>query len=111
MKYKYILLSVLYMALIWFLSSQAGVSVPIPSGFDKAIHFAEYGILGFLLGRGLGRRRLWISFLLVAAWGIVDEWHQSWVPLRDASPWDAAADAAGALAGTLFAAAAEKPDR
>ena len=97
------------MALIWVLSSQPGDAVPVPSGFDKLFHFAEYGILGLLLGRGLGRRRLWISFLVAGTWGIVDEWHQSWVALRDASPWDAAADAAGALAGTLFAAAAEKP--
>ena len=93
----------MYMALIWFLSSRPGDALPIPGGFDKPAHLVEYAVLGFLLGKGLGKSRWWAAFLAAAAWGAVDEWHQSWVPLRDASVWDWAADALGALIGTVTA--------
>lgn len=37
----------------------------------------------------------WI-LLAVLAYGLVDEWHQSRVPTRDASPWDVLTDMTGA---------------
>jgi VanZ family protein len=96
------------MALIWFLSSQHGDALSIPSGFDKAAHVVEFGFLGFLLGRGVGHSRLWMAFAVAVAWGGLDEWHQSRVPFRTASLWDVAADAIGALAGVILAAAGRK---
>lgn len=103
MKYKYIIAAVLYMALIWFLSSRSGDAMHIPGDFDKLAHLAEYAVLAFLLARGFGRPFWWAAFLTATIWGVIDEWHQSWVPLRDASAWDIVADALGALVGMAAA--------
>lgn len=91
------------MILIWTLSSRPGDSISIPGGFDKLAHFVEYAVLGFLLGKGLGRPLWWAALLAAVAWGGIDEWHQSWVPLRDSSALDVAADGLGALIGVAGA--------
>lgn len=93
-----------YMGLIFWLSHQP--SVPMPMKFqhqDKLFHFAAYFGLGFLLahafsGGGSKRRFIW-AFFTAAAYGISDEFHQSFVPGRDASFLDWVADAAGAWFG------------
>jgi VanZ family protein len=41
--------------------------------------------------------------LLAAGWGLLDEWHQSWVPGRNALAWDVVLDAAGAATFLLIA--------
>jgi VanZ family protein len=65
----------------------------------KIAHFCEYGILGALLLRALGRP------LVAAAAGIAyaatDELHQHFVSGRHAAFRDVAIDAAGVLAGVL----------
>jgi VanZ family protein len=76
-------------------------------GADKVAHLAEYGVLGFLLARALARssgapsagRVVLLGALLGAAWGAADEVHQAFVPRRAPEWGDAAADAAGSLAG------------
>jgi VanZ family protein len=93
------------MALIFFLSSQKGGSgLGIPAPWDKAAHAVEYGLLGFLLCRGLGWARWhWVlAWIVAVVYGVTDEIHQSLVPGRDASPWDALADAAGGLMGVVL---------
>jgi VanZ family protein len=86
---------------IFWLSSQS--QVPGAHYFwDKALHVVGYAGLGVLALRafhgGLARPRL-IPTLLAAAvvvlWGISDEYHQSFVPGRDASALDVVADAIG----------------
>ena len=79
---------------------------------DKVAHFIEYAVLAFLLV-GVGRRvapdRRATPAIVVAAialsvaYGITDEWHQGFVPGRDPSLTDLAADAVGAIAGALIA--------
>lgn len=69
---------------------------------DKAVHAVEYGILGWLMARAVGRRTFggWAATIgLAAVVGTVDEIYQSVVPGRFASLGDALADLAGASAG------------
>jgi VanZ family protein len=59
----------------------------------KAGHFTEYAILALLAARAFlssSREQLrdgwfWVSLLLVAAYALSDEFHQSFVPTRTAS--------------------------
>jgi VanZ family protein len=75
--------------------------------WDKLLHAVEYAGLGGLLCLALAsaaprlrpRDLLLAAALLAAAYGASDEWHQSFVPGRDASALDWLADAAGALLG------------
>jgi hypothetical protein len=70
-------------------------------------HGAEYFGLGLLIFRawnggldGLSSAwRVGVAFLMAAGCGVVDEWHQSFVPLRESSGADVAADALGSAAG------------
>jgi len=94
-----------YAAVIFFLSSLSRFPEVVPTfiGFDKAAHFFEYSILGFLLylwfsttDRYRNRRSILLMTILVGTvYAVSDEWHQSFVPGRDASPWDVLFDAAG----------------
>jgi VanZ family protein len=73
---------------------------------DKLLHMGGYAVLaglavGALAGAriaSLGRAAA-IAAVLAAGYGATDEWHQSYVPGRDADPWDWAADTLGAIAG------------
>ncbi len=97
--------AIAYAAMIFFLSSLSGFPEEIPSfaGFDKIIHFFEYYIFGCLLyrwfsstSRHSGRRKaFWMTLAIGTLYALTDEWHQSFVPERHASLWDAAVDAAG----------------
>ena len=83
----------------------AGISVashqPIRMGeaaiphVDKLAHFLEFGLFMLLAWQATGRR-LWIAWLLTLVFAGLDEWHQAFVPSRDASAFDVLADACGA---------------
>jgi len=71
----------------------------------KAAHLTEYFILGILLHRALrGEDRGWKlkwaiwAIAIAAAYASLDEFHQSFVPSRTASPWDALIDTVGVSA-------------
>ena len=97
--------AIAYAALIFFLSSLSGFPEEIPSfsGFDKIAHFFEYYIFGCLLYRWFSstnrhsnrRKAFWMTVAVGTLYALTDEWHQSFVPERHASLWDAAVDAAG----------------
>lgn len=103
---------IIYMAFMWFLSSQSGdkIQLALIPFLDKVLHFLEYLIFGFLVARVISlsetrkdRIRLLISVVVIALiWGAIDELHQSFVPLRDASLFDLIADCIGAGAGQFF---------
>lgn len=76
----------------------------------KLGHFAEYAVLAFLARRALitssrGQlRQRWfeLGLLLVVIYGLLDEFHQSFVPSRTASVYDSAVDIAGGLTVLLL---------
>lgn len=101
-----------YAGLIFYLSSRAWPTPStLPPGVDKGVHIAMYAILGFSLLWALHSTRLKHSrfIVLIAAsigmsYGALDEFHQSFVPGRDASIFDVLADGAGSAAGAWAAA-------
>jgi len=96
-----------YMCLIFYVSSLSRIP-DLPGNSDKLAHLAAYVPLGFLFYSSLSRsgiaRYLFIAaFLMAGIYGITDEFHQSFVPGRDSSIGDAAADFAGAFLGSYGA--------
>jgi VanZ family protein len=90
------------MLLIFVLSSQPSLpTIRFFSGADLLAHAAAYGILcvflalSFVPPRVATWNRVLLLTVLVTAYGVTDEYHQSFVPGRDASPWDVLADGAG----------------
>jgi len=71
----------------------------------KAGHLTEYFILALLCARAfrtssrelLRQRWFWASLLLVVAYSLSDEFHQSFYPSRTASIYDSAIDSVGGL--------------
>jgi len=95
------------MALIFYMSSMA--EPPLPTGVsDKAAHTAGYALLGALALRAVAGTagaplRTWhvvTAVMLTVAYGVTDEYHQSFVPGRDADVHDIYADAIGAILGS-----------
>ena len=87
------------------------LGIELPHGLDKVAHALAFGALAFALDFALVatrgdlpvyRRHLWV-FLAAALYGAVDEWHQSFIPGRDASVGDWLADCAGAALGLAAA--------
>jgi VanZ family protein len=75
----------------------------------KAAHVAEYFVFSVLLLRALrGEHRGWqlrwaIAALAIAAgYSVLDEFHQSFVPSRTASPWDSLLDTTGAATAQVL---------
>jgi VanZ family protein len=99
----------LWAALIFFLSSQSHLPHPPPGITDKHEHLVAYGILATALAWALTDRELrrisWATVLVVivacALYGASDEFHQSFVPNRDVSGLDLAADTAGAAIAAI----------
>jgi VanZ family protein len=79
------------------------------SGIRKAAHVTEFGIFSITVFRGIragrsGWKFNWAFATLVIAglYAALDEWHQSFVLLRHATPRDVAIDAFGALLAQCF---------
>ncbi|MEW6380791.1 MAG: VanZ family protein [bacterium] len=98
------------MSLIFFLSSQSRLPIPaprIPYG-DKLCHCLEFAVLGYLLMRALihgGYSRipqnasLLLAIVIAVLFGLTDEIHQVFVPLRQSDMFDLLADGLGATLG------------
>jgi hypothetical protein len=100
--------AILWALLIFVASSIPNIALPdlefIAS--DKAIHLVVYFVLCVLFHRalsyqkrfpGLARWSLACAVLFSILYGVSDEIHQSFVPNRDASVYDLAADSIGTL--------------
>jgi VanZ family protein len=75
----------------------------------KSAHFTEYFIFGLLLFRSVRRGRAgwrwsWglTALSIAAVYACLDEFHQSFVPSRTASPYDSLLDSVGAFAAVIF---------
>jgi VanZ family protein len=75
----------------------------------KTAHLTEYFIFSILLMRALrGQERGWRlrwaiwAVVLAAGYASFDEFHQSFVPSRTASPWDALLDTVGASTAQIM---------
>jgi VanZ family protein len=78
-------------------AEEAGKVQLFPAPWDKLVHFLYYGTMAALLSHGVGRRWLWLPLVLVPLAGALDEWHQVYVPGRDASFFDWMADGLGTV--------------
>jgi len=98
------------LGIFWQSSYPAILSEPVFPHFDKLAHFLVYAFLAMLCVRALqAEKPFWpaLRIFLTAvafccAFGLSDEIHQAFVPLRDASVFDFLADCAGSLAGGYF---------
>jgi VanZ family protein len=104
---------VLYMAVIFWLSSMT--SPPGPEGWlsDKAQHALAYGGLAVVTLRATSGGRWWaatpgafvLAWVIATAYGATDEFHQTFTPGRSSDVLDLRADALGAAAGLGLAGA------
>lgn len=97
-----------YMVVIFLLSAQRPRKViPLPSPYF--LHIVEYFILALLMFRvingGFHKKIAVKTTALVACFSLLyaisDEFHQSFVPGRNADPWDVLADFAGIVVGLM----------
>lgn len=95
-----------YMLALFTVSSGPGVALPPEGNWDKVLHAGAFGVLALLsawaLARGPLREATWpvllAASLIAILYGATDEFHQSFVPGRDADVFDLFADALGAFA-------------
>ena len=108
---RYWLPVILYCLLLFYQSSQSVVDTSLPEipHLDKLLHAGAYALLGALLlrafaaGKGAVTARLIIlSISLATLYGLSDEIHQFFVPLRQADILDLLADFIGSVAGVLI---------
>ena len=96
----------LWAAVLFLLSELQGLGGVLPSGAYKFVHGGLYLILGLSLAWGKMRTGLGVPGVLLlligVGYGALDEWHQSFVPGRDASVGDWVADSAGVMLGFVL---------
>ena len=100
-----------YAGLIFYLSSLSQPQEYIPPLLaelgDNILHAVEYGLLGVLCYRAFrhgagawaGRYAWQLAIVAAAAYGVTDEIHQAFVPLREAEAGDLLMDTIGAAIG------------
>lgn len=104
------LVTLLWMGAIFALSARS--TIPVPPGMAAGLtaiagHLVAYAVLAALIWwmiepLNIGPpRRFALALVGAVAYGLTDEWHQSFVPGRDASSFDIAVDAIGALGGLI----------
>lgn len=106
MRWPLVAATAAWAAVIFAASSIPGSGVP--SGFGGMAHYAEYAVFGALLRLVLattpGHPEPVLSATAAAsAYGVTDEIHQAFVPMRTPDPIDWAVDTMGALTGAWLA--------
>jgi VanZ family protein len=91
---------------LWLFPNTSPASLElIHLGVRKLAHLSEYALMGILASRAFRtspktlfqRRWFLFSFCLVVGYGLLDEYHQSFVPSRTASIFDSLIDTIGGL--------------
>ncbi len=106
--FKYQFPAIAWAIVIYTLSSIPGTRLPKWTflHFDKVIHGGFFFILGLFVYRFLepkihsplfNWKRALVSFVIVVGYGILDEFHQSFVPGRTMDVLDATADSIGGI--------------
>ena len=98
---------ILWLGVIYYFSSQPDLKSELAPFWDfifrKIAHMAEYFVLAYLFFRtwqsyGLATKKsLFLSFSLALVYAIFDEFHQSFVAGRTASPKDVLIDSLGII--------------
>ena len=104
----------LYAGMIFFLSAQSHPEDQLPSFLlkevsDRVLHAVEYGILSLLCyrafrraaGPAVARQAVVLAIVTASVYGLTDEVHQAFVPLRESSWQDWLADTVGAIIGAI----------
>jgi len=102
---RYFFIAGIYMGLIFIISSIPGESLPKVAISDKFIHFVEFGILSWILGKAFrtSNKKIFIkqsailSIIITIFYGITDEIHQSFISSRYVECYDAVCDGIGAV--------------
>ncbi|HEU4685057.1 MAG TPA: VanZ family protein [Nitrospira sp.] len=102
----------LYAGVIFYFSAQSHPEEHLPEFFikqisDKLLHVMEFALLAGLCYRAFrwaggsfaARRAVVLAIVTASGYGLTDELHQWFVPLRESSWMDWIADTIGALVG------------
>ncbi len=92
------------------MSGRSNVELPLYFPFaDKIIHIFIYAVLGYFIARALVRghgfernRAVLLSLIFTGFYGLTDEFHQSFVPLRAVEIFDFVSDVLGGALGGFF---------
>ncbi len=104
--YRFVGLALLWMALIFWFSSQPTLFA-LPGGlldtiFKKSAHALAYAILWALWWYATKRQTL-VAFVLTVAYAISDEYHQTFVPGRHGQWFDVGVDTLGVITAMAVA--------
>ena len=90
----------------FYLSSREHIEhMPSFWNADKVVHFFCFAAFSFWTAFACNIktfRQTWIPTLIISAWAVTDEIHQSFVPGRSASVLDWVADTIGAFVGAVI---------
>jgi VanZ like protein len=117
----HVALPLLFMGVLYWLSTLPGTPLPgdpaiyglfywVPSSVQNALHVPAYAVLSWAYWWALGAwlrvpsARAISAFAIASAYGVFDEWHQSFVPGRHASLTDVTLNVTGAVLGIWLAA-------
>jgi VanZ family protein len=103
---------ILYAGAVIAVSSIPNLKTPSVKFFavDKLAHFIEYAIFGFLTFRSFSHFKegiranlaLLLSILFLSVFAMMDEYHQQFIPGRQADVADVATDLLGAVLVIVF---------
>ena len=111
--WRYWLPVAVYAGLIFYLSSLSYSEDYLPSLLedmgDKVLHAIEYAVLGILwyrafrhaAGTWAAHHALLLAIVTSVGYGVTDEWHQAFVPTREADVWDLLFDGLGSAMAAL----------
>jgi VanZ family protein len=108
---KYWLPVIVYAILIFCISSIPGRRIPnLFSGQSEFAHVIEYAILALLVNRAVKKyypgqsykRRFFWVFIAVIIYAMSDEFHQFFVPQREASLYDVGMDGIGIIIANIL---------
>lgn len=88
---------ILLIATIFIGGEQPGAGTLFPHPWDKVVHFTVYGGIGMLAGLAFPRWPLLAVVMFTVGVGACDEFHQAFLPGREAGLPDLLADLVGVL--------------